>query len=60
MDLQEKAKIVALTKTLGCELSAKEILEKYSQYFQEALDEFGEEPVEKAESAKASYFKRTF
>jgi len=39
MDIQEKAKIIALAKLLGCTLPNSEVLDKYSQYFQESLEE---------------------
>lgn len=38
MFVEQFVNAYALAKTIGCELSAKEFLEKYSEYKTEALD----------------------
>ena len=56
MDLQEKARVLALAKLSGIDKTDSEILETYSQYFQEALKKL----QNNTEPAKVEVFKRPF
>ncbi len=38
MDINEKAKIIALAKTLGCEMTDMDTIEKYEQHYKETRD----------------------
>lgn len=56
MDLQEQARIIALARLCGSTLTDKEILDKYSQYYQDALKSITAD----SKPAKVEVFKRPF
>lgn len=58
MGYSEKAKIVALVKLLGSQLSAREILDLYSQYYQEAEAELAR--VDRSTDTEVEICKRPF
>lgn len=56
MTREDKAKAVALAKLLGSTLSTSELLEQYSHYYQEAIDELGKDE----KPSTVTSFKRPF